>query len=211
MADAKLLAGGHSLIPLMKLRFAAPSLLVDLRRVPGLRGVERDNGALRIGAMTRHADLQERGELGLVARAAAAIADQQVRNRGTIGGSLAHGDPAADLGAVLLVADGHVTVQGPAGERTIAADELFRDYMTTALAADEVLTSVTLAGARRLRHRLSEVQPPQRGLGDGRRVRARQARRGLLVRGRSHRPDQHGVDAAARARRRGGAARAAAG
>jgi aerobic carbon-monoxide dehydrogenase medium subunit len=142
--DAKLLAGGHSLIPLMKLRLATPSLLVDLRRIPGLRGVERDDGALRIGAMTRHADLQARGELGLVARAAAAIADQQVRNRGTIGGSLAHGDPASDLTAVLLVTDGQVTARGPSGERTLPAGELFRDYLTTALAPDEVLTSVTL-------------------------------------------------------------------
>ncbi|MFL5856208.1 MAG: FAD binding domain-containing protein [Solirubrobacteraceae bacterium] len=142
--DAKLLAGGHSLIPLMKLRLAAPSLLVDLRRVDGLRGIERANGGWRFGSMTRHVDLQVHEELGLVSVAARSIADQQVRNRGTIGGSLAHGDPASDLPAVLLAAEGSVTVQGSGGEREIAAAELFQDYMTTAIAPGEVMTSVSL-------------------------------------------------------------------
>ncbi|MFL5837148.1 MAG: FAD binding domain-containing protein [Solirubrobacteraceae bacterium] len=142
--DAKLLAGGHSLIPLMKLRLAAPSLLVDLRRVDGLRGIERANGGWRFGSMTRHVDLQVHEELGLVSVAARSIADQQVRNRGTIGGSLAHGDPASDLPAVLLAAEGLVTVQGSGGEREIAAAELFQDYMTTAIAPGEVMTSVSL-------------------------------------------------------------------
>jgi aerobic carbon-monoxide dehydrogenase medium subunit len=141
-ADAKLIAGGHSLLPLMKLRLAVPSLLVDLRRVPGLRGIERENGTWRIGAMTRHADLQTAGELGLLATAARLIADQQVRNRGTIGGSLAHGDPASDLPGVLLVAEGSVTVRGPDGTREIAARDLFQDYLTTAVGRDEVLTEV---------------------------------------------------------------------
>jgi aerobic carbon-monoxide dehydrogenase medium subunit len=140
--DAKLLAGGHSLLPLMKLRLAVPSLLVDLRRVPGLAGVEADGGGVRIGAMTPHAHLEDRQELGLIARAASSIADQQVRNRGTIGGSLAHGDPASDLPAVLLTADGEVTALGASGQRTIGASELFQDYLTTALAPDEVLTEV---------------------------------------------------------------------
>jgi carbon-monoxide dehydrogenase medium subunit len=142
--DAKLLAGGHSLIPLMKLRLAAPSLVVDLRRVDGLRGIERANGGWRFGSMTRHVDLQVHEELGLVSVAARSIADQQVRNRGTIGGSLAHGDPASDLPAVLLAAEGSVTVQGSGGEREIAAAELFQDYMTTAIAPGEVMTSVSL-------------------------------------------------------------------
>jgi aerobic carbon-monoxide dehydrogenase medium subunit len=142
--DAKLLAGGHSLLPLMKLRLAAPSLLVDLRKVPGLRGVEQANGGWRIGAMTRHADLQVRSELGLVARAAGTIADQQVRNRGTIGGSLAHGDPASDLPAVILAAEGTLSVQGPGGERQIAAADLFEDFLTTSLAADEVVTAIEI-------------------------------------------------------------------
>ena len=142
--DAKLLAGGHSLIPLMKLRLAAPSLLVDLRRVDGLRGIDRANGGWRIGSMTRHVDLQVHEELGLVSVAALSIADQQVRNRGTIGGSLAHGDPASDLPAVLLAAEGSVTVQGSGGERDIAAADLFQDYLTTAIAPGEVMTSVSL-------------------------------------------------------------------
>jgi carbon-monoxide dehydrogenase medium subunit len=142
--DAKLLAGGHSLIPLMKLRLAFPTLLVDLRRVDGLRGVEKSNGGWKIGAMTRHADVQNRSELGLAAVAARSIADQQVRNRGTIGGSLAHGDPASDMPAVLLAAEGSVTVQGSGGTREIAAGDLFQDYLTTALEQGEVMTSVSL-------------------------------------------------------------------
>jgi aerobic carbon-monoxide dehydrogenase medium subunit len=142
--DAKLLAGGHSLLPLMKLRLAAPTVLIDLRRIPGLHGIQRENGSWRVGAMTRHADLQETKELGVVARSASLIADQQVRNRGTIGGSLAHGDPASDLPAVMLVTDGEVTVQGTGGQRTIAAADLFQGYLTTSLAHDEVLTEVRL-------------------------------------------------------------------
>jgi carbon-monoxide dehydrogenase medium subunit len=142
--DAKLLAGGHSLIPLMKLRLAAPSLLVDLRRVDGLRGIEKANGGWRFGSMTRHVDLQVHEELGLVSVAARSIADQQVRNRGTIGGSLAHGDPASDLPAVLLAAEGSVTVQGSGGEREIAAADLFQDYLTTAIGAGEVMTSIAV-------------------------------------------------------------------
>lgn len=142
--EAKLLAGGHSLLPLMKLRLAAPALLVDLRRVPGLHGVQREDGSWRIGAMVPHAELERCSELGLVSRAAGTIADPQVRNRGTIGGSLAHGDPASDLPAVLLISGGEVTAQGPGGQRTIAVGELFRDYLETALGQDEVLTEVRL-------------------------------------------------------------------
>lgn len=140
--DARLLAGGHSLIPLMKLRLAVPSLLVDLGRVPGLAGIERENGFWRIGPMTRHADLQSRSDLGVVARAAGLIADQQVRNRGTIGGALAHGDPASDLPACLLACGGSVTAQGRGGTRTIDAADLFRDHLTTSLASDEIITGV---------------------------------------------------------------------
>jgi carbon-monoxide dehydrogenase medium subunit len=142
--DAKLLAGGHSLLPLMKLRLAAPALLVDLRRVSGLRGIVREEGGWRIGAMTRHADLQEAAELGVVAHAASLIADQQVRNRGTIGGSLAHGDPASDLPGVMLALEAEVTAQAPSGTRTIAAADLFQDYLTTAIAPDEVITSIRI-------------------------------------------------------------------
>jgi carbon-monoxide dehydrogenase medium subunit len=142
--DAKLLAGGHSLIPLMKLRLAAPSLLVDLRRVPGLHGIARQDGGWRIGAMTPHAELEHTPELSLVSEAAGTIADPQVRNRGTIGGSLAHGDPASDLPAVMLVCEAEITAQGPDGERTLSAGELFQDYMETALQPTEVVTAVRL-------------------------------------------------------------------
>jgi aerobic carbon-monoxide dehydrogenase medium subunit len=142
--DAKALAGGHSLLPLMKVRLAAPTLLVDLRRIPGLHGARQEDGGWRIGPMTRHADLQDTPELGVVAHAAGLIADQQVRNRGTIGGSLAHGDPASDLPTVLLALDGEVTARGPSGERTIAARDLFQDYLTTSLAHDELITEVRL-------------------------------------------------------------------
>jgi len=142
--DAKLLAGGHSLLPLMKLRLAAPTILVDLRKIPGLHGIQQDNGGWRIGPMARHADLETTNELGVVARASSLVADQQVRNRGTIGGSIAHGDPASDLPTVLLALEGEVTARGPNGERTVAATDLFQDYLTTSLAHDEVITEVRL-------------------------------------------------------------------
>jgi carbon-monoxide dehydrogenase medium subunit len=142
--DAKLLAGGHSLIPLMKMRLAAPSLLIDMRKLSDLRGITRENGGFRIGALTTHAQVSEASELGLAAHAAGKIADQQVRNRGTIGGSLAHGDAASDLPAVLLAAEGSVVARGPGGEREIPASELFVDIWTTALADDEVITEVRL-------------------------------------------------------------------
>jgi carbon-monoxide dehydrogenase medium subunit len=142
--DAKLIAGGHSLLPLMKLRLATPTLLVDLRKVGGLRGIDRANGGWRIGALTTHRELEFTPELGIVARAAGTIADPQVRNRGTIGGSLAHGDPASDLPAVMLIAEGSVTLQGAGGQRSVQAAELFRDYLETAVGPDEVLTEVRL-------------------------------------------------------------------
>jgi carbon-monoxide dehydrogenase medium subunit len=143
-AEAKLLAGGHSLIPLMKLRLAAPSLLVDLRRVDGLRGVQR-NGSVTVGAMTTHAEVARSG-LGLLSDAAGTIADPQVRHRGTIGGSLAHGDPASDLPAVALAAEATLVARGPNGEREIPASEFFRDYLETALGIDEVLTAIRFTG-----------------------------------------------------------------
>lgn len=142
--DAKYLAGGHSLLPLMKLRLAAPTLLVDLRNVPGLAGVTRENGHWRIGAMTRHTALQDSHELGAISTVAAGIADQQVRNRGTIGGSLAHGDPASDLTTAFLAYEGTVTATGPSGPREIAATEFFQDYLTTALSEDEIITEVRM-------------------------------------------------------------------
>jgi aerobic carbon-monoxide dehydrogenase medium subunit len=140
--DAKLLAGGHSLLPLMKLRLAAPTLLVDLRRVPGLTGVEKANGGWTVGAMTPHAAVAREDGLGLIARVASTIADPQVRHRGTIGGSIAHGDPASDQLAVLLAYEGSVVVRGESGEREIAAADLFEDYLTTAIGDGEVLTQI---------------------------------------------------------------------
>ncbi len=141
--DAKLLAGGHSLIPMMKLRVAAPSLLVDLRKVAGLHGVERQNGHWRVGALTTHTTLQN-SDLGVVSAVAATIADMQVRNRGTIGGSLAHGDAASDLPAAMLITEAEVTVQGPDGQRSVAAADLFKGYMTTDVGAQEVLTEIRI-------------------------------------------------------------------
>jgi aerobic carbon-monoxide dehydrogenase medium subunit len=143
--DAKLLAGGHSLLPLMKLRLAAPSLLVDLRKVPGLHGIQRENGNWRIGALTPHAALEHTPDLGIVSKTAGTIADPQVRNRGTIGGSLAHGDPASDLPAVMLICDASVTLQGAGGnQRSVAANDLFRNYLETAIEPAEVLTEVRM-------------------------------------------------------------------
>jgi carbon-monoxide dehydrogenase medium subunit len=141
--DAKVLAGGHSLIPLMKLRFAAPTLLVDLRYVPGLAGIQRENGTVRIGAMTRHVEVAG-GGLGLASAAAGTIADPQVRNRGTLGGSVAHGDPASDMPAVLLATEATVTIRGQDGQREVAAADLFRDYLTTAVGQGEVLTEIRM-------------------------------------------------------------------
>ncbi|HYM56981.1 MAG TPA: xanthine dehydrogenase family protein subunit M [Solirubrobacteraceae bacterium] len=141
--DAKVLAGGHSLLPLMKLRLAAPTLLVDLRRVPGLSDISHENGTTHLGAMTTHHRVATAG-LGVASAAAATIADQQVRNRGTIGGTLAHGDPASDMPAILLALEGSVTIVGTQGSREVAASELFQDYLTTAVADGEILTEVRL-------------------------------------------------------------------
>jgi aerobic carbon-monoxide dehydrogenase medium subunit len=141
--DVKVLAGGHSLIPLMKLRLAAPSLLVDIRKVPDLKGITRTNGEFTVGALTPHAKVAS-SDVGLPALVAGTIADPQVRHRGTIGGSLAHGDPASDQLAILLAYEGSVVVRGGSGEREIAAAELFQDYLTTAVGDDEVLTEVRL-------------------------------------------------------------------
>jgi carbon-monoxide dehydrogenase medium subunit len=142
--DAKLLAGGHSLLPLMKLRLAAPTLLVDLRKVPGLHGVERQDGHWRVGAMTTHSVLEHSPDLGIVSQVAATIADPQVRHRGTIGGSLVHGDSASDLPAAMLITEAEVTLQGSGGQRSLPAAELFQDYLTTAVGADEVLTEIRI-------------------------------------------------------------------
>ena len=199
--DAKLLAGGHSLLPLMKVRLAAPTVLIDLRKIPGLHGIQQDNGGWRIGPMTRHADLEDTKELGVVSRAASEIADQQVRNRGTIGGSLAHGDPASDLPTVLLALDGEVTASGPerrAHDRRGGPVPGLPDHVARARRGDHGGPD---AVARGLRLRLPEVHPSGRGLGDGGRMRAREPCGGWHVRRRAHRPHAHGRHGAAGKRR----------
>jgi len=146
--DAKILAGGQSLIPVLRLRLAAPSVLIDLGEVESLRGVREDGDQLVIGAMTTHDELTRdhliREHLPLLAEAAATIGDRQVRHLGTFGGSLAHADPAGDLPAVALALDAELLVTGPAGNRTVAAADFFVDYLTTVLGPDEILTEVRL-------------------------------------------------------------------
>jgi aerobic carbon-monoxide dehydrogenase medium subunit len=144
--EAKLLAGGHSLLPLMKLRLAAPGVIVDLGRVGELRGVSDDGEMLAIGAMTTHTEVIDdplvQQHCGILSQTAALIGDPQVRHRGTIGGALAHGDAAGDLPAVALALNAEFVAEGPNGRRTIPAGEFFRDYLDTALTEDEVLLSV---------------------------------------------------------------------
>jgi len=144
--EAKVLAGGHSLLPLMRLRLASPEVIVDLGRVDELRGVHVDGDRLAIGAMTTHHDVVHdplvREHCGILAETMALVGDAQVRHRGTFGGATAHGDAAGDLPAVLLALDAEIVAQGPGGRRTIAADGFFVDYLTTALEPDEVLVEV---------------------------------------------------------------------
>ena len=144
--DAKNLAGGQSLIPVLRLRLAYPSTLVDIGRIPELKGVHDDGDAIVIGAMTTHHDVMHDALVGehapLIAQATETVADPQVRHRGTFGGALAHADPAGDLGAVALALDCEFVATGPSGERRIPAADFFLDYLTTALQPDELLTAV---------------------------------------------------------------------
>jgi len=146
--DAKVLAGGQSLIPVLRLRLSYPSVLVDLRKVAELRGVREEGDTLVIGAMTRHADILTdplvRRHAALVAEATATVADPAVRHRGTFGGALAHADPAGDLAAVALALDAQLVAEGPGGRRSIAAADFFQDYLQTALSPDELLVEVRL-------------------------------------------------------------------
>lgn len=146
--DAKLLAGGHSLLPAMKLRLAQPRQLIDLGRVPGLTGLRVQGDTLVIGALTVHADIASsalvRQRLPGLAEAAAAIGDVQVRNRGTIGGSVAHADPGADLPVILTALGASFIAVSRSGERSISADDFFIDAFTTALEPSEVLTQVRI-------------------------------------------------------------------
>lgn len=148
---AKLLAGGQSLVPLLKLRLAAPPALVDIGRVPQLRGITRANGRLRIGALTTHGEIAVSDDVRAVAcalaEAAGHVGDPAVRNRGTIGGNIAHADPASDLPTVLVALDARVLLSGPKDERAVPADEFFTGIMTTAMADDEILTAVEVPEA----------------------------------------------------------------
>ena len=144
--EAKVLAGGHSLIPVMKLRFASPAHLVDIARIPGLAGITDGETTIHIGAATRHADVVSsavvQAKAPLLSEAAAHIGDPLIRNMGTIGGSLAHADPGADLPAVMLALGATMVVTGKGGQRTITADDFFPDVFTSALQQGELLTEI---------------------------------------------------------------------
>lgn len=144
--EAKLLAGGHSLLPLMKLRLAQPAVLIDIGRIPGLAGVADGGDHLAIGALTTHATLERDPLLaranGLIAATARQVGDPQVRHRGTIGGSCAHGDPASDLPTVMAALDATFVIRSRDGERTVAARDFFLGFWETALAPGELLTAI---------------------------------------------------------------------
>jgi len=144
--DAKVLAGGHSLIPAMKLRLAQPKVVVDIGRITGLSYVREAGGRVAIGAMTTHADIEAsrllRQKCPLLPETAGHIGDVQVRNKGTIGGSLVHADPAADYPAAILALDAEIDLAGPRGRRTVAAADFFVDLLQTAILADEILTEI---------------------------------------------------------------------
>ena len=150
---AKLLAGGHSLIPLMKLRLAAPPALIDIGRIPELRGISRSGDTIRIGALTTHAEIAASAELqksaAALSEAAGLVGDPAVRSRGTIGGNIAHADPASDLPTSLVALDARIVAIGPAGERTIPADGFFTGIMSTALADNEVVTAIVVPSSAR--------------------------------------------------------------
>jgi carbon-monoxide dehydrogenase medium subunit len=144
--DAKVLAGGQSLLPVLRMRLAAPTTLVDLGRVAELRGVREDGDALAIGSMTTHYDVQRdpliAEHAALLKEATDTVADPQIRHRGTLGGAIAHADPAGDLLAPVLALDASLVLAGPSGRRTVPAAEFFQDLFTTALAPDELLVEV---------------------------------------------------------------------
>jgi carbon-monoxide dehydrogenase medium subunit len=144
--EAKILAGGHSLIPIMNLRLAQPKVLIDIGRISSLSGIREENGTIVIGAMTTHYLVESstllKQKMPILPEAAAVIGDVQVRNRGTIGGSIAHADPAGDLPAVAVALDMQLKVIGPRGERTVTSREFFVDILTTALQPDEILTEI---------------------------------------------------------------------
>ena len=149
--DAKVLAGGHSLLPIMKLRLAAPSALVDIGRIEGLAYVREEGGVVSIGALTHHHDVATSSLLAervpLLAEAASFVGDPQVRHRGTIGGSIVHGDPASDLPAAILALDASLVLVGPNGTRVVLSSEFFLGFLETATAPDEILTEIQIPEA----------------------------------------------------------------
>lgn len=149
--EAKLIAGGHSLLPLMKLRLATPAVLIDVSRIPELSSIADGGDHLLVGALARHHDVATnplvRSAVPVLAAGAAAIGDPQVRHRGTIGGSLAHGDPASDLPAVVLALGATMVLQGPGGERTVAASDFFTGFLETAVGPDEIITAIRVPKA----------------------------------------------------------------
>jgi carbon-monoxide dehydrogenase medium subunit len=150
--EAKILAGGHSLIPLLKLRLAEPSQLVDIGRIPGLSSIREEDGQIAIGALTTHYQAESsellRTALPLLPLTASHVGDVQVRNRGTVGGSIAHADPAGDLGAAAVALNATMVAQGPKGRRDIPASEFFVDMLTSALEPDELLVEIRFPKAR---------------------------------------------------------------
>jgi len=146
--DAKILAGGHSLIPMMKLRFASPTHLIDINNIPGLAYIKEEGGSLKIGAMTRESDLEEseviKNKYHIFTDASKLIADPQVRNFGTIGGNLAHGDAANDHPAVMIALNASVLIKGQEGTRSVGIDEFFHGFYTTAVQHGEILTEIVI-------------------------------------------------------------------
>jgi carbon-monoxide dehydrogenase medium subunit len=148
----KLIAGGHSLVPLMKLRLSEPGRLIDIARIPGLSGIRESGGQIEIGATTTHHEVATskllRDKCPMIAEAAAEIGDAQVRNRGTIGGSIAHADPAADMPAVMLAADAEIEIRGKSGSRTVKAADFFQGFYTVDLQPSEIITAIRFAATR---------------------------------------------------------------
>jgi aerobic carbon-monoxide dehydrogenase medium subunit len=146
--DAKLIAGGHSLLPMMKLRLAFPTVLIDIRQLPDASYIRVEGDQVAIGALTRHCDLVSsdvlRAEAPLIGHVASTVGDPQIRNRGTIGGSVSHADPAADLPAAVLASDATLVLQGPGGRREVPATEFFQGYFDTAMNDDEIMVELRL-------------------------------------------------------------------
>lgn len=166
--SGKLLAGGHSLLPVMKLRLAQPGHLIDITGLDGLSGVRLEGDVVSIGALTTHHHLETDAILatsaGLLPEIAHVVGDQQVRNRGTLGGALAHADPAADYPAGVLALDAEIVARGPNGERTIPIDEFFVGFLTTALEPDEILMTIRVpAQAANTGYRYEKLQNPASG------------------------------------------------